>query len=202
MSLDSRLSGSRLDQIVQPYEGAQKHQSVLTKTSAVIVSPAMTAWSAPPVTARARTRDTRSASHGGQCLIAALVALALRGHAIAGDAPPIHLVLPVLTTLALGRSVLGVAGGDAPTGFRARARAALGFLPPALRVPDLYAVDVAERDPARFAAPIDRTTYLSFNLLPRGLSASQSLSILYATEGVPAMRKTSALFGLRFAVDF
>ena len=147
----------------------------------------------------ARSRRARSASHGTWCLIAALVALALRGHAIAGDLPTIHLALPLLRTLALGRSALDVANGEAPVGFRARA--ALGLLPSALHVPDRYAVDVAERDPARFAAPIDRTTYASFNLLPRRLSG-RSLSILYATEGVPAMRKTSPLFGLKFSLDF
>jgi hypothetical protein len=149
----------------------------------------------------ARSRRARSASHGTQCLIAALVALALRGHAVAGDLPPIHLALPVLTTLALGRSALDVTNGEAPVGFRARARAALGLLPSALHVPDRYAVDVADRDPARFAAPIDRTTYASFNLLPRRFSG-RSLSLLYATEGVPAMRKTSPLFGLKFSLDF
>jgi len=154
------------------------------------------------VTARAYSRRTRSARHGLQCLTAALVALALRGHAAAGGAPSIHLALPVLTTLALGRSVLDVAGDEQPLGFRARARAALSVLPSALRVPDRYALDVAARDPASFAAPIDRTTYVSFNLLPRRLSANRSLSILYATEGVPALRRTSPLFGLKFSVDF
>jgi len=149
----------------------------------------------------ARSRRARSARHGTQCLIAALVALALRGQAIAGEPPPIHLALPLLTTLALGRSVRDVAKGEAPVGFRARARAALGLLPSALHVPDRYAVDVADRDPARFAAPIDRTTYASFNLLPRRFSG-RSLSLLYATEGVPAMRKTSPLFGLKFSLDF
>jgi len=149
----------------------------------------------------ARSRRALSAGHRTQCLIAALVALALRGHAIAGDPPPIQLALPVLTTLALGRSVLDVANGEKSVGFRARARAALSLLPSALHVPDRYAMDVTDRDPARFAAPIDRTTYASFNLLPRRFSG-RSLSLLYATEGVPAMRKTSPLFGLKLSVDF
>src|SRR6516162_2187159 len=177
---------ARLCGIVQLRESDQKHHSVLTKTGAAIeVRHDRVERSA--VTARGRR--ARSAARGMQCGIAVLVALALRGHAIAGDPPPIHLALPVLTTLALGRSALDVTNGEAPAGFRARARAALGLLPSALHVPDRYAVDVADRDPARFAAPIDRTTYASFNLLPRRLS-SRSLSILYATEGVPAMRKT------------
>ena len=194
------VSVTSLDGIVQPHEGDQKHQSDLTATTVALVC--RHGRVERSVTARARGRRTRSAGHGLRCLIAALVTLALRGHASAGGPPPIHLALPVLTTLALGRSVLDVAGGEEPLGLRARARAALGLLPSALRVPDVYAVDVADRDPARFAAPIDRTTYLSFNLLPRRLSVGRSLSILYATEGAPAMRKTSPLFGLKFSVDF
>ena len=195
------VSVTSLNGIVQPHEGDQKHQSALTDTTvALVCGHGRVERSA--VTARARNRRTRSAGRGVQCMITALVALALRGHASAAGPPPIHLALPVLTTLALGRSVLDGAGGEESLGFRARARAALSFLPSALRVPDLYAVDVADRDPARFAAPIDRTTYLSFNLLPRRLSVGRSLSILYATEGAPAMRKTSPLFGLKFSVDF
>jgi hypothetical protein len=189
---------ARLGGIVQPHEGDLKHQFVLTKTIAAIeVHHGRVERSA----VMARSRRARSAGHGTQCLIAALVVLALRGQAIAGDPPPIQLALPLLTTLALGRSVLEVANGDKSVGFRARARAALGLLPSALHVPDRYAVDVTDRDPARFAAPIDRTTYASFNLLPSRFS-SRSLYILYATEGVPAMRKTSPLFGLKFSVDF
>ena len=45
-------------------------------------------------------------------------------------------------------------------------------------------------------------TYASFKLLPRRLSDGQSLSILYATEDAPAMRRTGALLGLRFTVNF
>jgi hypothetical protein len=190
---------ARLVEIVQPRDGDQKHQSDLTKIT-IAIEPGHDRVERSAVTAR--SRRARSAGPGLRGLIVALVALALRGHAVAGGPPSVHLALPVLTTLALGRSVLDVASGEEPLGFRAQARAALSFLPSALRVPDLYAVDVADRDPARFAAPIDRTTYAAFNLLPRSLSAGRSLSILYATEGVPAMRKTSALFGLKFAVDF
>ena len=136
---------------------------------------------------------------------ATIVLVALRGEALAGGAPPIQLLFPLLTTLAAGHSLVQMqlgGGADGAGGFRDQARAALGFLPAGLRIPDLYIVDVAERDAARFAAPIDQTTYLSFNLLPRGLSDDRSLSVLYATEGVPAMRHTSALVGLRFSVDF
>lgn len=122
---------------------------------------------------------------------------------MAGDAPPIQLALPLITTLALGHSFMEARlDGDGRAGFRDRARAALGLLPAALRVPDLYVVNITERDPAPFAAPLDRTTYASFNLLPRRFSQGRSLSVLYATEGVPALRATSTLFGLNFSLDF
>src|SRR5262249_27571160 len=127
-----RGSYARLGGIVQPREGDQKHHSVLTKTATIEVRHDRVERSA----VTARSHRARSASHGTQRLLAVLVALALRGHAIAGDAPPIHLALPVLTTLALGRSALDVANGEAPVGFRVRARAALGLLPSALHVPD------------------------------------------------------------------
>src|SRR5262249_30079423 len=120
---------ARLGGIVQPYEGDQKHHSVLSKTTAAIeVRHDRRERSA----VTARSRRAGSGGHRTQCLIAARAALALRGHAIAGDPPPIHLALPVLTTLALGRSALDVVNGEAPVGFRARARAALGLLPSAL----------------------------------------------------------------------
>jgi len=139
----------------------------------------------------------------------ALALVALEGQAVAGGVLPVHLALPVLTTLAPGRPFLEVrlgAGIDdgRQVGFRSRTRAYLGFLPAALRVPDRYVVDVAEREPAGFAAPIDRTTYLAFNLLPSGLSRAGSLSVslTYATEGVRALRETSRLLGLNLGVEF
>jgi hypothetical protein len=138
-----------------------------------------------------------------------LALVALEGQAVGGGVPPVHLALPVLTTLAIGRPFLEARLGagtddDRSAGFRTRARAALGFLPAALRVPDRYVVDVAERAPAGFAAPIDHTTYLAFNLLPGRLSRAGSLSVslTYATEGVRALRETSRLVGLNLGVEF
>ena len=101
---------ARLCGIVQLRESDQKHHSVLTKT---IVAIQVHHDRVERSAVTARSRRARSARHGTQCLIAALVALALRGHAIAGD-PPIHLALPVLTMLALGRSALDVVNGEAP----------------------------------------------------------------------------------------
>jgi hypothetical protein len=105
-----------------------------------------------------------------------------------------------------GRSFLEMrlnAGVSEPPGaFRDRARAALGFLPASLTIPDLYVVDVAEREPRRFAAPLDRTTYGSFNLLPARLSGGRSLSAKYSTESPPAFGESQMLLRLVFEVKF
>src|SRR5262245_41922404 len=166
----------------------------------------MTTASAPYHRAEARSCETWSFRRVGAVAVA-LILLSSHRNAVAGGAPsPVHLALPLLTSLAFGRSFLelhllsGIDGQRA--GFRDRARAALGFLPSALRVPDLYAVDVAEREPLRFAAPVDHTTYASFNLLPRRLAQGRSLSMSYATESLPAMGQTRAFVGLTFAIDF
>src|SRR5262245_27264156 len=93
-SIRARLI-ARLGGIVQPHEGDLKHQSVSTKTIAAIeVHHDRVERSA----VTARSRRARSAGHGMQCLIPALVVLAPRGQAIAGEPPPIHLALPLLTT--------------------------------------------------------------------------------------------------------
>jgi len=166
----------------------------------------MTTESAPCPRAEARSCGTWSVRRVGAVAVALILLFSHRS-ALAGGAPSVHLVLPVLTSLALGRSFLelhlldGIDGE--PAAFRDRARAALGFLPSALRVPDLYAVDVAEREPRRFAAPVDHTTYASFNLLPRRWAQARSLSLSYATESLPAMGGASrALVGLTFSIDF
>src|SRR5262249_54774461 len=163
----------------------------------------MSTVSASPASARARSRRSRRSRGIARVGVAALVLVALRGSAGAGGAPPVQLAPPPITTPAFRPSIIpGRLEADGPGPFRVQARAALGFLPAGLRVPDRYVVDVAERDPAPFAAPLDRTTYAAFNLLPRRFSDGRSLSILYATEGVRALRDTSTLFGLRFSVDF
>jgi len=159
--------------------------------------------SASPASVGARSPQSWPVRGIARAGVAALLLVALRGSAEAGGAPPVELVLPLITTLAFGQSIMQAHIDDAGPGtFRDRARAVLGFLPAGLRVPDRYIVDVADRDPAPFAAPVDRTTYAAFNLLPRRFSERRSLSVLYATEGVRALRDTSRLFGLRFSVDF
>jgi hypothetical protein len=142
----------------------------------------------------------------GRAMAIVLAVLTLRGNVAASQVPPAHLVLPLLTTLAFGRSFLEMrlnAGVSEPPGaFRDRARAALGFLPASLTIPDLYVVDVAEREPRRFAAPLDRTTYGSFNLLPARLSGGRSLSAKYSTESPPAFGESQMLLRLVFEVKF
>ncbi|HJW70809.1 MAG TPA: hypothetical protein VJ829_15770 [Candidatus Binatia bacterium] len=146
--------------------------------------------------------------HGHSRRVLTLVVLLVAVRASTGNAegPPTQLVLPLLATLAMGRSVyelhvretsahaFGFARGDLP--------AKPTFIPSFLTIPDLYAVDATDRDPKRFAAPVDRNKMLSLNLLPRSLSVDRSLSVVYDTENVPALRDSSRLLRLEFEVDF
>jgi hypothetical protein len=135
----------------------------------------------------------------------ALAVVGLRVAIAAAEGPPVHLLLPLLTTVALGGSFVekhvgnDVAGPGAPHLGRRRV---LSYLPSLLTVPDLYTVDVAEREPHRFAAPVDRTTYAAFTLLPSRLLGGPSLSIAYATESLPALRETGRLLRLKFEFEF
>jgi hypothetical protein len=119
------------------------------------------------------------------------------------DEPPVHLLVPALTGMALGRSVLTLQSAD-PAGHPSGRRALFSLLPASLTIPDAYGIDVGEREPYRFASPVDRTDYGSFKLLPEGLiGEGRSLSIGYATETLPAsFGDSSWLVRLRFAVTF
>jgi len=146
--------------------------------------------------------------HGHSRRVLMLTVLLVAFQASAGNAegPPTQLVLPLLATLAMGRSVyqLHVSGSSAhPFGFaRGELPAKPTFIPSFLTIPDLYAVDVSDRDPRRFAAPVDRNKLLSLNLLPKSLSVDRSLSVVYETESLPALSNTSRLLRLQFEVDF
>jgi hypothetical protein len=146
--------------------------------------------------------------HGQSRRVLTLAVLLVAVRASAGNAegPPTQLVLPLLATLAMGRSVYELHVSETfahPFGFaRGDLPAKPTFIPSFLTIPDLYAVDVTDRDPKRFAAPVDRNKMLSLNLLPRSLSVDRSLSVMYDTENVPALRDSSRLLRLEFEVDF
>jgi hypothetical protein len=137
--------------------------------------------------------------------LAAAVVLATSLPATAGGPPPAHLILPLIASMAVGRSVPMSASGRSfgdPSGIRGRGTF-LSLLPESLTIPDLYAVDVAEREPHRFAAPVDRTTYGKFSLLPpRFAGGTRSLSVSYATESLPALRDSSSLVRFSFELEF
>jgi hypothetical protein len=148
----------------------------------------------------------RKAGARGGALALALVLAVLSGRqAAAADAPPVHLLLPLLTTVALGRSI-----ADKPFDRGAMRyleslrgmRATPTLLPRFLWIPDLYAVDVADRDPRRFAEPVDRDTYFKLNLLPSSLSESRALSVVYDRESLPALGASSNMLRLELRLDF
>src|SRR5262245_15599495 len=165
----------------------------------------MATWTAWHQAAGADAADTRRRGPRGLVVLAVLMAVS-RASVAGAQGPPTQLVLPLLATLALGRSMfdlhasdgMGSAPGYARGGVPAKPR----FIPSFLSIPDLYAVDVTDRDPPQFAAPVDRSKMLSLNLLPRSLSRDRSLSVVYDTESLPAFHDTSRLLRLEFEVDF
>jgi len=137
-------------------------------------------------------------------LVTVAILLAVPAHARNG--PPAHFALPILS-LALGRSMLDayvLAPRDEATGVQDRGRALLSsYLPRALAIPDLYAIDSGERPVREFAAPVDRTKYASFNVLPHRFSQGKALSLGYATESLPtALGGTSSLISISLEIEF
>jgi hypothetical protein len=136
----------------------------------------------------------------------ALLLATLRASVASAEGPPAQLVLPLLATLAMGRSVYELQMTDTithPLGFaRDQLPGKPTFIPSFLSIPDLYSVDVSDRDPPRFAAPVDTSKMLSLNLLPRSLALNRSLSVVYDTESLPALRDSSRLLRLEFELDF
>jgi hypothetical protein len=136
----------------------------------------------------------------------ALLLATVRASVAGAQVPPAQLVLPLLATLAMGRSVYELQMTDTithPLGFaRDQLPGKPTFIPSFLSIPDLYSVDVSDRDPPRFAAPVDTSKMLSLNLLPRSLALNRSLSVVYDTESLPALRDSSRLLRLEFELDF
>jgi hypothetical protein len=127
----------------------------------------------------------------------ALLLATVRASVAGAQVPPAQLVLPLLATLAMGRSVYELQMTDTithPLGFaRDQLPGKPTFIPSFLSIPDLYSVDVSDRDPPRFAAPVDTSKMLSLN---------RSLSVVYDTESLPALRDSSRLLRLEFELDF
>lgn len=78
----------------------------------------------------------------------------------------------------------------------------LRLLPASLAIPDLYAVDVGEREPPRFAAPLDETGYGAINVLPAPLRRGRALSLGYLTETPPLAGDSRWRLRLSFEVRF
>ena len=87
-----------------------------------------------------------------------------------------QLLLPIVSAMAFGVSAVEAAHSAHPASLATPAptRENGGHLPRRLRIPDGYAVDI-ERDPPRFASPVDRDRIVGFDVLQRprrGMTAS------------------------------
>lgn len=117
---------------------------------------------------------------------------AIPSRAYAESASP-QLLLPLLGALAVTRSAFLLQGSRPQTAALRR------LLPDSLHIPDLYALDV-DRDPPRFADPVDRDKLVSFDLLPRPVRGAM-LSLSYDDEST-RIGESSKLFRLVFELRF
>ncbi len=106
-------------------------------------------------------------------LAVAMMGAALPVRALAEPGSP-QLLLPLLGALAITRGAFLLHASRPPAGgIRA-------MLPESLHIPDTYAIDF-DRDPPRFAKPVDRRKLVSLDLLPRPVRGTM-LSLSYDGE--------------------
>lgn len=121
---------------------------------------------------------TSRSRRAARILLAAVVAATtLSTRAFAEPASP-QLILPLIAALAVGRSALEVhaAARSEASGLRA-------MLPKSLHIPDGYEIDF-DRDPPRFADPVDRDQRVSLDLLPRPVRGAM-VKFSYDEESAP-----------------
>jgi hypothetical protein len=117
----------------------------------------------------------------------AITALTLADDVRADGEPA--LVLPMLESLALVErpARAAVVQADMPPRWRGPAPGAPPpppeFIPKRIHIPDLYAVDF-ERDPPRFAEPVDGDRMVALEFVPPG-RRRPSVSFVYDTESLP-----------------
>lgn len=110
------------------------------------------------------------------------------------------LILPLAVAIAIGQSAAALHAGSSAA-WTARARSGLrAALPPQLWIPDLYQVDL-DRDPPRFAAPIDRDKMVGLKVLPRRWHGLM-LSVSFDTDSPAPMGRSSQVGSVVLDVEF
>lgn len=133
----------------------------------------------------------------------AITALSLAGEARAGSEPA--LLLPFRATLAIVErpARAPIATGTEPRRWRGPAPGAPPpppeFIPKRIHIPDLYAVDF-ERDPPRFAEPVDADRMVALELVPAA-RRRPGFSLVYDTESLP-IGDSSDRVSVRFQLPF
>ena len=122
-----------------------------------------------------------------------MVAATLPGGALAADGQP-NLLLPLVAAVAFGASA--ARGAHAANAQHQQ----LSIIPPHMHIPDMYAVD-DNRDPARFAEPLDRDRMASFDLLPHAARGWMP-SLIFDDESPQTLGHGSNLFRISFEYDF
>ena len=111
----------------------------------------------------------------------------------AGGEP--QLLLPLVAAITLGASAVSGAHQMAH-----RSSGQLSIIPPGMHIPDLYAIQY-DRDPARFAQPIDNDRLVSLDLLPRPHRGWMP-SLAYDDESPQVLGRSSTVIRLTIEYDF
>ena len=111
----------------------------------------------------------------------------------AGGEP--QLLLPLVAAITLGASAVSGANEMAHD-----ASGGLSIIPPRMHIPDLYAIEY-DRDPARFAEPIDNDRLVSLDLLP-GRRWGWMPSLAYDNESPQVLGPSSTVIRLTVEYNF
>src|SRR5262245_28816683 len=113
---------------------------------------------------------------------------------LAGEGQP-SLLLPLMAAIALATG-----GSHAMSAADAPRTGGFSIIPPHMHIPDLYALD-DDRDPARFAEPLDNDRLFSIDLMPHPQKGWMAY-LVYDSESPQVLGKSSSIVRIRFEYDF
>ena len=134
----------------------------------------------------------------------AITALSFAEEAWAGGTPA--LVLPMRDALAIverpARAGAPATPSDASSRWRGGTAGAPppSFIPKRIHIPDLYRIDVGDRDVPRFAEPVDNDRQVALEFISAA-GPRPSMSFTYDTESLP-IGESSRRVSVRFELPF
>src|SRR5262249_23156826 len=104
-------------------------------------------------------------------------------------------LLPLMAAIALAAG-----GSQAMSAANAPPSGSFSIIPPHMHIPDLYALD-DDRDPARFAEPLDNDRLFSIDLMPHPQKGWIAY-LVYDSETPQVLGKSSSFVRIRLGYDF